>query len=403
MSTEGYHQLVNGQWMRVTDGTGPYVQTAPGVFTLVAPDVGAELGDTTEVAPATDTAPSGLNGRLQRIAQRLTNLIATVAGTTAAVDATTSAVGTTTAAVNATTAAVGATNTLAGAVTETAPANDTASSGLNGRLQRIAQRTTSLITLVTNVSGDWFQRVGFGLISGYERASGWGNNPDVDTGTLPEVISPLGTSAVPWMNTATSLEILSANAADTAAGTGARTVAVFGLDASYNRVTVTVTLNGVTPVALGTQLVAINQVRVMTQGSGGTNAGLLTVRDAGGGTTRILVPAGRSISQCSGYTVPAGYTLQINRHLASINRTETAGRWITYTGAFQLWDGTQYGPVILPLDIAVSDTAIATFHAEPGLVLPERSRFWLQVTALSGSNTDVTAAWWGVLKLNSAS
>lgn len=36
--------------------------------------------------------------------------------------------------------------TLIGAVTETAPATDTASSGLNGRLQRIAQRITSLIT-----------------------------------------------------------------------------------------------------------------------------------------------------------------------------------------------------------------------------------------------------------------
>jgi hypothetical protein len=39
-------------------------------------------------------------------------------------------------------------NALVGAVTETAPANDTASSGLNGRLQRIAQRITSLIALV---------------------------------------------------------------------------------------------------------------------------------------------------------------------------------------------------------------------------------------------------------------
>ena len=38
--------------------------------------------------------------------------------------------------------------TLVGAVTETAPASDTASSGLNGRLQRIAQRLTSLIALV---------------------------------------------------------------------------------------------------------------------------------------------------------------------------------------------------------------------------------------------------------------
>lgn len=37
-------------------------------------------------------------------------------------------------------------DTKTGSLTETAPATDTASSGLNGRLQRIAQRITSLIT-----------------------------------------------------------------------------------------------------------------------------------------------------------------------------------------------------------------------------------------------------------------
>lgn len=39
-------------------------------------------------------------------------------------------------------------NTRIGDITETAPASDTASSGLNGRLQRIAQRLTSLIALL---------------------------------------------------------------------------------------------------------------------------------------------------------------------------------------------------------------------------------------------------------------
>lgn len=41
-------------------------------------------------------------------------------------------------------------NTLIGDLTEPAPATDTASSGLNGRLQRIAQRITSLITSITD-------------------------------------------------------------------------------------------------------------------------------------------------------------------------------------------------------------------------------------------------------------
>lgn len=49
-------------------------------------------------------------------------------------------------------------NALLGAVTEAAPASDTASSGLNGRLQRIAQRLTSLIALVpTSLSNGFFQ------------------------------------------------------------------------------------------------------------------------------------------------------------------------------------------------------------------------------------------------------
>lgn len=43
--------------------------------------------------------------------------------------------------------------TLVGAVTETAPASDTASSGLNGRLQRIAQRLTSLLSLLPTSLG----------------------------------------------------------------------------------------------------------------------------------------------------------------------------------------------------------------------------------------------------------
>lgn len=52
-----------------------------------------------------------------------------------------------------TTGSGGTTDTLIGAVNETAPATDTASSGLNGRLQRIAQRVTSLIALIPAALG----------------------------------------------------------------------------------------------------------------------------------------------------------------------------------------------------------------------------------------------------------
>lgn len=64
----------------------PVVLTAAQLSTLTPPaaitgfltesDFDTKTGGLTETAPATDTASSGLNGRLQRIAQRLTSLIA---------------------------------------------------------------------------------------------------------------------------------------------------------------------------------------------------------------------------------------------------------------------------------------------------------------------------------------
>lgn len=49
---------------------------ATSVSTTASTEDVARIGATNETAPATDTAASGLNGRLQRIAQRITSLIA---------------------------------------------------------------------------------------------------------------------------------------------------------------------------------------------------------------------------------------------------------------------------------------------------------------------------------------
>lgn len=102
-----------------------------------------DLGSLTETAPATDTASSGVNGRLQRIAQRITSFIALIPpalGRQAAASSLGAALSTEDK------AALDLVATDLGATNEAAPASDTASSGLNGRLQRIAQRLSSLIT-----------------------------------------------------------------------------------------------------------------------------------------------------------------------------------------------------------------------------------------------------------------
>jgi hypothetical protein len=135
--------------VRIGDGTDALDVNADGSLSVKAPGGGALataakqdaeailVGAVTETAPASDTASSGLNGRLQRIAQRLTSLIALLPaalGSTAAASSL---------AVTASTEDIART----GIITETAPASDTASSGLNGRLQRIAQRLTTLLAV----------------------------------------------------------------------------------------------------------------------------------------------------------------------------------------------------------------------------------------------------------------
>lgn len=153
------------------------------------------IGATNETAPATDTAASGLNGRLQRVAQRVTSLIAALpialgAGGGLKIDGSGTALPVSAASLPLPTGASTETtlaglltlsdfDTKVGSLTETAPASDTASSGLNGRLQRIAQRLSSLITAL----GTPFQ-AGGALGAGTARIGKVGADADIVGGNF---------------------------------------------------------------------------------------------------------------------------------------------------------------------------------------------------------------------------
>jgi len=83
--------------------------------------------------------------------------------------------------------------------------------------------------------------------------------------------------------------IASANANDTAAGTGARTVQIEYFDQTgAGPFTEDVTLNGTTYVnTVATNICFIESIKVITAGSGGVNAGIITLKaaTAGGGAT----------------------------------------------------------------------------------------------------------------------
>lgn len=119
--------------------------------------------------------------------------------------------------------------------------------------------------------------------------------------------------AKPYITTAAVMKISSGSANDAAAGTGARTVLVSGLDATYTPISETVTLNGQTAVNTTKSYLRVSSIRVLTAGSGGANAGALYA-GTGDITTGVpavvheIVPIGFNLSQTAAYTVPAGHT-----------------------------------------------------------------------------------------------
>jgi hypothetical protein len=156
-------------------------------------------------------------------------------------------------------------------------------------------------------------QVARGQVDGHKTLFKFGINGDV--GTSVETVWAQGGTYV-YPAAATVMKISSSSADDAAAGTGARTIAIFGLDADYNEISETVTLNGQTAVNTTNSFLRISRMYVVTAGSGATAAGTIY---AGTGSVTSGVPAtiygmvaiGANQTQMAFWTVPAGYTLYL--------------------------------------------------------------------------------------------
>lgn len=119
--------------------------------------------------------------------------------------------------------------------------------------------------------------------------------------------------------------IASASANDAAAGTGARTVKITYLTSTgTGPFTETVTLNGTTYVnTVATNICFIEQIEVTTAGSGGTNAGILTLKaaTAGGGATIGTINAGDRQTFWAHHYIPTGKEANVTGISVSHNGT----------------------------------------------------------------------------------
>lgn len=147
-----------------------------------------------------------------------------------------------------------------------------------------------------------------GDVAGHDTLFKFGFNPDINGNE--ETIWAHGGN-YPWPDAAFTAYVVSDDAADTNGGTGANTVQVEGLDADYNQKSVSVTLNGTTPVAISGTWIRVFRAFVTLAGTGGTSAGTIYVQNVDGSVVYANLGLGNQ-TQIAAYTVPSGYTLYLD-------------------------------------------------------------------------------------------
>ena len=136
-----------------------------------------------------------------------------------------------------------------------------------------------------------------------------GHNGDVDTASVEDVWGEGGTKT--YLSSAETLDIKSTDANDASAGTGMRTVRVYGLNASLAEITEDVVLNGTTDVVTSASFLRVTKIEGRTAGSGGTNAGAITADGSTSGNVLSYMAIGAGVSEDSHYTVPDSATLYL--------------------------------------------------------------------------------------------
>ena len=174
-------------------------------------------------------------------------------------------------------------------------------------------RVTNSVTLT---SAPWYLQVARGLVTGTSVVQRSGHNGDIGNGATESIwveggIYPFTT----WEDTAQKLYVISTSASDTG-----QTIYIEGLDASWNRITETITTNGTTAVATTKNFLRIHTATITSHNT--PSVGSITFRlTSGTGTVVAHIGIGLGMTKLSQYTIPAGYTGYITYGDATTFRT----------------------------------------------------------------------------------
>lgn len=227
--------------------------------------------------------------------------------------------------------------------------------------------------------------------AGLSVESKFGHNPDVGSGGHEDIWA--GGGAYPFPTSALAVRAKAGgDAADTAAGAGARTVTVVGLDANWTEVSDTITLAGASVSAATSQtFIRIKRSYVATAGTyTGNNTAAITIETTAG-TTLAIINAGAGQTQSGIFTVPAGKTAYLMN--ADIIVASSTGK----SGTVRFWRRENADDSSAPVS---AKRLVAEFDDIQGHItvprlawpsFPAKTDVWSSGIGTSGStNIDVT-------------
>lgn len=119
--------------------------------------------------------------------------------------------------------------------------------------------------------------------------------------------------------------IKSSSVADDIAGTGARTIKIYGLTAwDVEESSETIEMDGTTNVNTANSYVIIHRMKLITWGTGGTNAGNITATAATDTTITAQINIAEGQTQMAIYGVPEGKTALMSSYYASVIKASSS-------------------------------------------------------------------------------
>lgn len=250
-------------------------------------------------------------------------------------------------------------------------------------LHQAMDYNTSGEPVIRTLGGDtqWAINISTGNVTGVSYIEKFGMNIDVDNSM--ETIWD-GGGVYTYLNSAETVAVTSSSGNDGAAGTGARTVEVQGLDENFNLAVETLTVGGASST---TTFIRVFRVKIITAGSLNVNAGTLSITSDDTSTVlaQIVLQGGVGLGQTfmSVYTVPAGYTAYLTQWVVGAGKQNTDA--VCFFNARNLVDNGWNSKDV----IALSAT---TFAKHYGIPLQFTEKTDLEIRGYSTTNNSIVTS-----------